>query len=129
MMPAPIHQRVSARQFARGLTNAWTANPRIAENCEDYRDARKVPTGAECFVAYSGRSGYILDGGHLTCVWSTVRGRGDTLVSEAVARGAYRLDCFAGHLSKLYARHGFYEIARDSNWEPGGPDVVYMQHD
>lgn len=64
--------------------------------------------------------------GVLIGVFSLVRGRGDALVAGAVAHGARHLDCFDGYLPTLYARHGFAESHRESNWTPGGPDVVYM---
>jgi hypothetical protein len=55
-----------------------------------------------------------------------VRGRGDALVSDAIARGAKHLNCFDGYLPTLYARHGFVEVRREPNWTEGGPDIVYM---
>jgi len=64
--------------------------------------------------------------GELVYVFSTVRGRGDAIVSAAIALGATYLDCFDGHLTGLYGRHGFETVATVENWTPGGPDVVYM---
>lgn len=72
-------------------------------------------------------SGYaIRPDGELVNVFSLVPGRGDMLVSHAVANGADHLDCFDGYLPTLYARHGFMATHREQNWTPGGPDVVYM---
>ena len=73
-------------------------------------------------------SGYaVRTSGELVYVFSDVKGRGDAIVSSAVANGATHLDCFDGYLTTLYARHGFIDYKRESNWTPGGPDVVYMQ--
>lgn len=85
--------------------------------------------GARYFLAGDDRSGFVIrKDGELTNVFSLERGRGDDMVSIAVNwAGATHLDCFDGYLTALYARHGFVEYAREPNWAPGGPDVVYMQ--
>lgn len=65
------------------------------------------------------------------------RGLGDALVDAAIRAGGWRLDCFDGYLSALYARHGFVVIERmtwDDTYAPEGwdyatygrPDVVVM---
>lgn len=79
-----------------------------------------------CFLSPDLKSGYALKGDELVSVFSTVKGRGDALVRHAISHGASQLDAFDGYLIKLYARHGFYEWTRMSNWTPGQPDVVYM---
>lgn len=85
---------------------------------------------ARCYMSTDGLSGFaILADGELTNVWSLERGRGDAIVAAAVRRGATHLDCFAGHLSTLYARHGFVTYRSESNWDGVGPDVVYMRRE
>jgi hypothetical protein len=64
--------------------------------------------------------------GELVFVFSTVKGKGDEIVTAAIEHGATYLDCFDGHLTALYGRHGFYPVATVPNWTPGQPDVVYM---
>jgi len=63
----------------------------------------------------------------LVGLWSEVPGQGDFLVSDAVRRGATNLNCFDGYLVELYERHGFKEYRREKNYNPVGPDVVYMR--
>lgn len=76
----------------------------------------------------TGFCGYaIRPDGELVFVWSARPGRGNEIVEHAVANGATHLDCFDGYLPSLYARHGFVEYARENNWTPDGPDVVYMR--
>lgn len=74
-----------------------------------------------------GVAGYaIRPDGDLVFVFATRPGSGAEIVAHAVASGAETLDCFDGYLPTLYARHGFVEYAREANWTPGGPDVVFM---
>lgn len=92
-------------------------------------DDTHVTDEREVFILSTDRrSGYMLTSyGDLRQVFSTVPGRGDALVRDAVARGARTLDCFDGYLTRLYARNGFVEYERVANWAPTGPDVVYMK--
>lgn len=112
-----------AARFAMATTIAARISPRIAENVtlgRDYTDAR-------CFLAADGCAGFaILPDGELVSVWSTVKGRGDAIVATAVAQGATHLDCFVGHLTRLYARHGFHVIRTVPNWDGTGPAVAFM---
>lgn len=79
------------------------------------------------YLAEDGSAGFaVAHDGELRHVWSTKRGQGDAIVAAAVDAGADNLDCFEGHLSSLYARHGFRIVKREANWDAGGPDVVYM---
>lgn len=88
----------------------------------------ELPDGGRYYVAADGLSGFgVADGGELVGVFSIPRGRGAELVTAAIARGAARLDCFDGYLPRFYAQHGFTETGREPNWEPDGPDVVYME--
>lgn len=83
--------------------------------------------GALTRLSDDGLSGYAVQpDGELVGVFSLVRGRGDELVTDAIANGATHLDCFDGYLVDFYRRHGFGVHRREANWNPGGPDVVYM---
>ena len=81
-------------------------------------------------VAYQGTepvAGYLVVGGELVGLFSTVRGKGDWLMQHAVSDGANLLDCFAEPaLLKLYHRHGFTITRSEANWDPAGLPVVYM---
>ena len=84
--------------------------------------------GTRYYVATDGTmTGYaIRPDGELVFVFAYGRGRGDAIVSSAVENGATHLDCFDGHLTELYARHGFQRVTSLPNWTEGEPDVVYM---
>lgn len=110
--------------FERVLERVRIDNDRIREATSEFSHVE----GTRYFLTMFGDAGYaIRPDGELVFVFSTVAGRGDTIVAQAVGNGADRLDCFDGYLPKLYARHGFVEYDRDNNWTPGGPDVVYMR--
>lgn len=121
------HFRTNARRYARALSAAWDARPEIAAALTDYRDPRSLPIDARPYIAPDEQSGYIVRAdGEIVGLWSAAPGRGDALVRDAVESGGSHLDCFDGYLPRLYGRHGFVEIAREPNWTPGGPDVVWM---
>jgi len=116
-------RNVTSTVFGLVFDAAREASPRIAEATSPF----EVSTDAAHFLAEDGRSGFVIrTGGELTNVFSTVSGRGDELVAAAIAAGATHLDCFEGYLTALYGRHGFVETAREANWTPGGPAVVWM---
>lgn len=79
----------------------------------------------------------IREDGELVNVFSLTHGRGDEIVQQAIREGAKRLDCYDGHLVRLYKRNGFVETGRvpwdwqyaDPRWrkEWGEPDVVFME--
>lgn len=116
--------------FCDALDRAWTARARIAASLTDYRDPASLPADAQWYLSDDGASGFIVRAdGEIVGLFSTARGRGDTLVSEAIAYGGTHLDCFEGYLSALYARHGFKVYRREANWTAGAPDVVFMQLD
>lgn len=95
----------------------------IAESTSPF----EASDGARYFLATDWLSGYAIRAdGDLTNVWSVERGRGAELLDDALRNGAETLDCFDGYLPRLYARHGFVEYAREPNWTPGEPDVVFM---
>lgn len=55
------------------------------------------------------------------------KGAGPWLVLHAVRNGARRGDHFDGFLTDFYRSLGFAEERREKNWNPGGPDVVYIK--
>lgn len=109
--------------FLVAMTRAREESSLVAEMTSE-------PTDVEMTIyalARDGRSGYaVRPDGELVLVFSLERGRGDVIVSGAVADGAVYLDCFDGYLPRLYGRHGFVECQRVANWTPGEPDVIYM---
>jgi len=116
---------VSAETFALAYGLARGSSDRIREATSDfdwYECHRR-----DYWLSIDGRSGFAVDSDDtLLYVFSLERGRGDLLVEHAVRNGANNLDCFDGYLVDLYGRHGFREVRRESNWTPGGPDVVFM---
>lgn len=125
-----MFQEVTGALFGAYFTAIREAGPRpeIAAATSPFVESH----GARYFldaddIATRGIAGYVIrEDGDLTNVFATSRGRGDEIVADAVANGAETLDCFDGYLPTLYARHGFRVYRRESNWTPGGPDVVYM---
>ncbi|GAA0945999.1 hypothetical protein [Actinocorallia libanotica] len=118
-------RRVSLEIFRAMLGHARNESALIADMTST---PEQMPETATYYVSADGRSGFgVAHNGELIGVFSLERGRGEALVSHAVANGARRLDCFDGYLPKLYARHGFWEVARVANWTPGEPDVVFME--
>lgn len=83
--------------------------------------------GATYYLTADSLSGYgVTSDGTLIGLFSLVRGRGASLMSDALADGATSLDCFDGFLVGFYARFGFVETRREPNWVEGEPDVVFM---
>ncbi len=108
--------------FALSTARKFSAQVSSATSAPD-----EIPTSARFFLSENGRAGYgITAEGTLISVFSLDRGKGNAIVSDAIANGATNLDCFDGYLPTLYARHGFTVTHREANWTPGGPDVVFM---
>jgi len=117
--------RVDADDFAWAYNSARAESPRIGDNSSPFTPCDEENT--LYWTSADGLSGFaIRESGELVNVFSLVPGRGDAIVTAAVDRGADCLDCFDGFLPAFYARHGFVETARQPNWTPGGPDVVWM---
>lgn len=88
----------------------------------------RIDPDARYWMTADRRAGYGIAGnGELKYVFSTTPGMGNAIVTDAVANGADNLNCFEGHLTDLYARHGFVETHRLDNWDPAGPAVVFMR--
>lgn len=114
---------VDADTFADAFNVARAVSSAVADATSPFVDV----DGTRYVLTADLNSGYAVRAdGELVNVFSTVPGRGDILVSHAVANGADHLDCFDGYLPTLYARHGFLETHREDNWTPGGPAVVFM---
>lgn len=118
---------VSADTFAAFYFHARQSSEQVRDATSPFD--HDIPARLTTYrLSLDGRSGYAVRyDGELIYVFSTVKGRGDALVADAVrVCRANRLDCFDGYLPTLYGRHGFTETRREPNWTPGGPDVVYM---
>ena len=103
-------------------------SPLHAENVDPAGDLGVDP-GARFYLSEDQTAGFgVSSDGELKYVWSTRRGQGDAIVAAGLSAGATHLNCFEGHLSDLYARHGFAIVKRLENWDPEGPDVVFMDH-
>lgn len=114
--------------FFAFYTQARVDHPRISDATSPPSELQDRHPNARWFIAPDYLSGYGVDpDGTLLGVWSTVRGRGRTLLQDALWRGASKLWCFDGYLRELYERAGFHVVSSEPNWTPGGPDVLYMQ--
>lgn len=112
----------SPTDFLCAFTAAREENDLIREMTSPFSPSE----GRSCYLTSDRLSGFCLKEGEITHLFSLVSGRGRMLVGEAIAHGGERLDCFDGYLPKLYGQFGFKVYAREKNWTPGGPDVVYM---
>lgn len=102
-----------------GIARKWSEAIRFATS-ETFD-----PSG-RYFLSADGMAGYGIVNGELVGVHSRTHGHGADIMRSALANGAMHLDCFEGFLPEFYARFGFVETRRESNWAENGPDVVYM---
>jgi hypothetical protein len=117
--------QTTTANYLTALAAAQAADSRIAGATTPAAELDLA--GAACYLSADENTGYVVKAsGELVGVFSTIKGRGDAIVSEAVMNGANALDCFDGYLPSFYARHGFIETARVANWTAGAPDVVFM---
>lgn len=118
--------RVSATAYRRALQTAQDTHARVADATTP-ADEWEWDTFTDYYLTADLQSGFaVRSTGELVGVFSTVKGRGDDLLSRATRYGARRLDCFDGYLVDFYKRHGFRVERREANWVAGEPDVVYM---
>jgi hypothetical protein len=123
--------RSGPESFFKAVEEASQRNPRIKEMITRYNpeELNKMDT----FLTKDMASGFALkpteDGGkEIVSLFSGKKGRGDKLINEAVKQGGDTLDAFDGYLTQeLYPKAGFKEYAREPNWTPGSPDVVFMK--
>ena len=86
-----------------------------------------VNSGNKVFISNNGNNGFMVSrDGDIQNLFS-IDHKGRESFLEAMRQGGRTLDCFDGFLPKYYAQFGFVEMRRESNWTPGGPDVVYME--
>jgi hypothetical protein len=117
---------VSATAFLRSLAVAQASHQRVADATTPVGEFA-THTGDIYLLSSDLQSGFVVRAnGELVGVFSTVKGRGEWLLSEAIAAGATNLDCFDGYLTDFYGAHGFRVVRREPNWDPTGPDVVWM---
>lgn len=120
-----MYNATTDETFLSALGAAQNLSRTIRENTTPADDLRGKAFDA--YIATDALSGFaITPEGELLGVFSLVSGRGAELMKHAVYRGAHFLDCFDGYLTRFYASHDFVEVGRVRNWNPGGPDVVYM---
>jgi hypothetical protein len=123
-MTAYVHA-ASWDEYTAALDWARSGSQRIADATTK---PSEMPRGARYYLTNDFQSGFgVTRDGTFIGLFSTVKGRGDDLVQDAVThKGATRLDCFDGYLPEFYKRHGFIETERVANWTAGEPDVVFM---
>lgn len=90
-----------------------------------------LPDHADYYLHADEKSGfgvawYDEDATELIGVFSTVKGRGDEILTNAESLGANVLDCFDGYLTNFYTARGWVEYNRVRNYVDGQPDVVYL---
>jgi hypothetical protein len=112
-------------EYTAALDWARTGSERIAAATSE---PKEMPRGARYYLTNDFQSGFgVAKDGTLIGLFSTVKGRGEDLMWDAVThKGASKLDCFDGFLPEYYKRFGFIETERVANWTPGEPDVVFM---
>lgn len=133
------YKPVDAKSFADTIQS-------VVKNKDPMFKANITPYSAEeygafkTFLSPDGKSGYaIKPDGELISVFSTVKGRGESLVDDAVLnKGANKLDAFDinGKLPKLYGKYmdetqrlKFADEFAPTDWDYkslGRPDVVMM---
>ncbi|MFG2923903.1 hypothetical protein ACGFYA_20645 [Streptomyces sp. NPDC048305] len=123
--PTTYVHRASWAEYTAALGWAREESSRIAEATSK---PSEMPRGSRYYLTPDFRSGFgVAQDGTLIGLFSRVKGRGESLVWDAVNhKGATKLDCFDGFLPEYYKRFGFIETERVSNWTPGEPDVVFM---
>jgi hypothetical protein len=112
-------------EYTAALDWARSGSKRITEATSK---PSELPRGARYYLTNDFQSGFgVASDGTLIGLFSTVKGRGEDLMWDAVThKGAKRLDCFDGFLPEYYKRFGFVETERVANWTAGEPDVVFM---
>lgn len=122
------HGPTAPAAFHKSLAKAAEESSKVKEFVHFYSPEELA--GMKTYLHPDGKSGFaVKPDGDLVSVFSTVKGRGDSIVQQALEEGATKLDAFDGYLPGFYKKHGFKEYKREANWTPGGPDVVYMQQE
>lgn len=126
-----MFSNVTARHFRKAFEAARDNSAQIAAATSTF-DVSPAARGTRYYVASNGFDhwGYAIRAdGELVYVFSSIRGKGDSIVSSALYNGAVYGDCFDGYLTGLYVRNGFGVVAKVPNWTPGEPDVVLFALD
>lgn len=134
-----VERNSTADEFKAAINDARAKNPNVPSVAEyDVSEYENMNT----FLLDEGRAGYAIESdGTLVGVFkspdSTLENALGTIVPEAIANGATRLDAFEGFLTEQYAKYGFVEVDRapwdeqhrPEGWtdEMGTPDMVYME--
>lgn len=113
--------------FLRAVNAAKKTNPKIAPAITDYtpEELSKFKT----MLTPDAKSGFaVKPDGEATNLFSSVKGRGEDLMDEAISQGTKKMDHFdIDRLNELYSKKGFKEVKREPNWTKGDPDVVYRE--
>lgn len=96
----------------------------------------KISQTATAFLTEDKKVGVaVSDQGEIQNLFSLEKGKGKYALIKAIERGGFFLDCFdkderkgeTKGLPDYYKKFGFKEIKREKNWDPAGPDVVFMK--
>ena len=119
-------KKVTALEFRQALGSAQAKNTLISQMVHLYEYSEY--TAMKCFLSSDNQSGFcIKSGNEIVSLFSTVKGRGKTLVCVAVDNGGSILDCFDGYLTNFYEAFGFKVYKKEKNWDKNGPDIMYMK--
>ena len=134
---APLKKFLDAVSYVRGenemmMENLSSSGDIAIKYAEyfNYCKQRNISPSIVFRLVYDGilcTGGYCVINGELCSFWSIIGGRGTWLLDNAIADGAYHLNCFDGYLPTFYKKRGFKEYQREHNWTPSGPDVIYMK--
>jgi len=111
----------------KNFSERFVINTQDLKHSDSLSSIGELDKDARYYLSETGKSGFgITSDGTLIALHSTDKS-GRAAIKAAMKLGAYKLDCFAGYLSELYAKFGFEVVRREPNWTPGGPDVVWME--
>lgn len=133
LIPHITFRRTADYQGFRDALHQSTRKENLADTPDEkYRNSR-------VYLAPNKRAGFAISNlGELSNVFANnFKGAGKAAIAMAIELGAKFLDCYDGHLPKLYSAFGFVETGRmkflDEYAKPGWgfakmgrPDVVYM---
>ncbi len=123
-------KQVSYDQYISQLAKAKCRNPSITKYVSTYSEL-EIKETLECvkwYIGFTTPSGFgVTDLGELVGLFSATKGRGTRLINSAKRLGATNLNCYDGFLVNLYGSLGFIEVGRERNYDPSGPDVVWME--
>lgn len=124
------YNQVSERLFRKELQYLQLMSKAIKDNTTPAHELPESYT-AQFYLSTDELSGYRLDKGELTAVFSFTGGRGKALVRDAIKNGATHLDHFQGYLSKFYSELGFDLVRTEKhyNWASDNtlPDVLFRK--